>query len=272
MSPEDRTNSNQGGHDHHAQESFRAALGRITSSESGISVVYSTLNLLAEWYALDDAVIIINVESFGTQVFRLGGKSFDGILAARLGSSPGVFCFPNVVPNSDLDETYVACKSALALHLTRFNAEHHLSDIPELPDLLLPSHSDSRPFSSARFTSPLASIRLASSRGRVSMSLVIADVFIFIMTIAGFHGPVRFVFGLILGLIIPGWAVVGFLKLNNAALELSLTLATSLSLVMVAAQIMITVHLWHPIAFEELACLLCLPSLVWQSLRIPRRA
>jgi hypothetical protein len=81
------------------------------------------------------------------------------------------------------------------------------------------------------------------------------------------HGSVRFVFGLVLGIAIPGWSIVGLLRLRYAALEIGLTMATSFALIMVSAQILITAHLWHLVAFEEFICMLCLPSLLWQSRR-----
>ena len=59
--------------------------------------------------------------------------------------------------------------------------------------------------------------------------------------------------------------MVGLLKLRNAALELGLAIAVSLALLMVAAQLLITLDLWHPVTLEELTCLACLPSLIFQS-------
>ncbi len=104
-----------------------------------------------------------------------------------------------------------------------------------------------------------------NSRALVSVALLIADLVILTLTVADVHGPLRYVLGLVLGLVIPGWSVVGLLSLADVALEIGLTLSVSVALVMVAAQIMVTVHAWHPVALEELTCVLCLPSLVLQS-------
>jgi uncharacterized membrane protein len=106
---------------------------------------------------------------------------------------------------------------------------------------------------------------MPSSRVIVSTALLLADLLIFAMTVGNMHGPIRFILGLILGVAIPGWSIVGLLGLHNAALELGLTLAVSMSLLIVVAQLLITFHLWHPIALEEATCLVCLPSLIWQS-------
>jgi hypothetical protein len=89
------------------------------------------------------------------------------------------------------------------------------------------------------------------------------------MTAAGIHGPIRFVFGLILGVVIPGWCIVGPLKIGNVPLEIGLTVAVSLSLLMVIAQLLMTFNLWHLGGLEEVTCVLCLPSLFFQT-RSPR--
>jgi hypothetical protein len=97
------------------------------------------------------------------------------------------------------------------------------------------------------------------------MLLVVIDLITLGLTLAGVHGPVRFVLGVTLGLLVPGWSVVGLLKLNNAPLEFSLTVGSSLAMLMVAAQILITVHAWHLGGLEAVTCLVCLPSLLWQA-------
>ena len=113
----------------------------------------------------------------------------------------------------------------------------------------------------------------SSSRARatVSMSLLVADLVVLIMTVENLHGPVRLVLGLILGLVVPGWSVVGLLRLANAALEVGLTVAVSLASCMVVAQVLLTVHAWHLVVFQEVTCVLCLPSLIWQLHLGPRR-
>jgi uncharacterized membrane protein len=103
------------------------------------------------------------------------------------------------------------------------------------------------------------------------MSLLVADLVVLVMTVGNLHGPVRLVLGLILGLVVPGWCVVGLLRLENAALEVGLTVAVSLALCMVVAQVLLTVHAWHLVVFEEVTCVLCLPSLIWQAHLGPRR-
>jgi uncharacterized membrane protein len=109
-----------------------------------------------------------------------------------------------------------------------------------------------------------------------SRLLVLIDVTTLILTAADIHGPLRLLFGLCLGLVIPGWCLVTPLKLDNAPLELGLILSVSLSLFMVVAQILMTMDLWHLVALEEISCLICLPFLLNQAKMVtmwsPRRA
>jgi len=105
------------------------------------------------------------------------------------------------------------------------------------------------------------------NRRTLSLVLVVVDLVLLMMTFAHVTGPARLVLGLVLGAFIPGWSIVGLLKLGHAALEVSLAVAMSFVLLMLSAQVLITVHQWHLQGFEEVVCLLCLPSLVWQSRR-----
>jgi uncharacterized membrane protein len=115
------------------------------------------------------------------------------------------------------------------------------------------------PGDGARWLSP------TSLRATVSAGLLAADIVALVMSAVGLDGPVRLVSGLVLGVIIPGWAVVGLLRLRDAALEAALSFAVSLALLMVAAQILMTGHAWHLQALEIGTCAVTIPSLVWQS-------
>ncbi len=97
------------------------------------------------------------------------------------------------------------------------------------------------------------------------MVLLAIDLVSLGVTVGGVHGPARFIFGVTLGLFIPGWSVVGLLKLDSAALEFALTVGASMAILVVASQILIGMHAWHLFALEVVTCLVCLPSLVVQS-------
>ena len=101
----------------------------------------------------------------------------------------------------------------------------------------------------------------------VSLVLSVVDVVALVMTVANGHGPVRFVLGLVVGVVIPGWCVIGWLRLPDPFLEASLSIALSLALIMLSAQMMMTVHWWHLAGFEILLCAVSLPVLVWLARR-----
>jgi hypothetical protein len=262
--------------------SLQAELDDLWTSESGLAFIYSALDLLASRFQLVDVVIVVENEDVGTQMFRLGGKAVSRDFARRHDIAPGIYCEPPVVAADELEMVRSACQRALSYQRTHFiaakeplarsipgPAEPHAPPIAvERSDLT--SKQRYVPTDDSRRTLDNTS-RATDPRLIISQILVFVDVVTFVMTVTDIHGPLRYVLGLILGIIIPGWSIVGLIKLRNAALELSLTIATSLALVMVAAQILITVHLWHPIVLEELTCLVCLPSLLRQSRRRRRR-
>lgn len=108
-------------------------------------------------------------------------------------------------------------------------------------------------------------------RAFVSLLLLAVDLTVLDMTVGNVHGPVRLVLGLVLGCFVPGWSIVGLLKIGNSWLEIALTVAVSLALLMVVAQVLITMNAWHLVLLQEVTCEVCLPSLIWQS-RGRRRA
>ncbi|MHB1087364.1 MAG: hypothetical protein ACYC19_01225 [Acidimicrobiales bacterium] len=98
------------------------------------------------------------------------------------------------------------------------------------------------------------------------------DALLFILTVSNIVSPWRFVFGIVFAMSAPGWSLVGLLNLRNGALETSLSVALSLALIMICAQVMMTLQLWHPVALEELLCVACAPSLLLQSKALHRVA
>ena len=110
----------------------------------------------------------------------------------------------------------------------------------------------------------IADLRRARARARVSLVLTALDVVAFALALSGTGGPVRFAVGVAFGLLVPGWSLVGFVRLRSLPLELGLTLAASLALVMVLAQLMMTVHLWDPsglMVWLSAACVVPLTAL-----------
>ena len=103
---------------------FQTMLTDLAEGELGIGFIYSLLERLAERHGLRDVVVVLSHESFGTQSFRLGGRSVTAETAARLGGAVGVHCEPDVVPAFEADAVRTACQLALSLHLARFSAGH----------------------------------------------------------------------------------------------------------------------------------------------------
>jgi len=106
-------------------------------------------------------------------------------------------------------------------------------------------------------------MRERSRRSQLSLLLLIVDIAVLVMTIADIHGPIRFVFGLVLGTVIPGWSVVGLLQLDNAAVEVALSISVSLSMLMVIGEFLMFIHQWHLTALEIIVTVLCAPALAW---------
>lgn len=101
-------------------------------------------------------------------------------------------------------------------------------------------------------------------RSRLSALLLFVDIVNLVLTFTGVDGPVRFITGLILGLVIPGWAIVGVLRIEDVPLLVGLTLAVSLAVLLIIAQIFLSIHFWHPVAMEEVISVLSAGLLLWQ--------
>ena len=140
---------------------FQRMLDELSASELGIGFVYSVLDLLAQRYDLDDAVVVLVHDSFGTQTFRLGRKIVSAEMLAELANVPGVYCQPDIVPESERDAVRTACQLSLSMHLARFSASHDpLTNI-----------ANRRNFDSA-----LQSASVRSARYGWGFTLVLADL------------------------------------------------------------------------------------------------
>jgi hypothetical protein len=95
------------------------------------------------------------------------------------------------------------------------------------------------------------------------LSLVV-DAFVLFLAVADAHGAARLVLGLAMIVAIPGWSIIGLLRLNDPALEIGLTVAVSLALYTVVAQILLALNAWHLVGLQEAVGVLCVPLLMWQ--------
>jgi hypothetical protein len=71
---------------------FQTMLSELTEKELGVGFIYTVLDLFAKRNDLTDAVVVLVHESFGTQMFRLGGKPVTPEIAAKISAEPGVYC------------------------------------------------------------------------------------------------------------------------------------------------------------------------------------
>jgi diguanylate cyclase (GGDEF)-like protein len=103
---------------------FQMMLSELTQTELGVGFIYSVLERLAGRHQLTDVVTVIQHESLGPQMFRLGGHPVTSDQVERLASTPGVYCEPDVVAAVECDAVRTACQLSLSLHHARFCSEH----------------------------------------------------------------------------------------------------------------------------------------------------
>lgn len=103
---------------------FQTMLGELTNRELGVGFIYSILDQFARRHGLTDVIVALSHESFGNQIFRLGGESITAEMAVRFIGEPGVYCEPDIVLAVECDAVRTACQLALSLHQARFSATH----------------------------------------------------------------------------------------------------------------------------------------------------
>lgn len=83
-------------------------------------------------------------------------------------------------------------------------------------------------------------------RRRISLTLSVLSSLEVILLLANRASPIFMFVGLITVSIVPGWLMVGSLTRMSASLRIALTVTLSWAVMLLAAQICITVHLWYP--------------------------
>jgi diguanylate cyclase (GGDEF)-like protein len=94
-------------------------------TDSGISLVYKTLDALVAQYGLDDAAVVLDEPGLGRQVFRAGRRPLDSADEALLVAPAGLYTEP-ILDEPDLDRALVLslCTLALRLDVLRYDAWH----------------------------------------------------------------------------------------------------------------------------------------------------
>jgi diguanylate cyclase (GGDEF)-like protein len=140
---------------------FLRMLDELATTDLGIGFVYTVLDMLAERYELLDATIVLQDDALGTQAFRLGRRQVELSELTEVGSAPGVYTTPDVVPEVVRDAVRSVCQLSLSLHLARYSAAHDA----------LTNIANRRTFDAALLTASVQSARYGWS-----FTLVLADL------------------------------------------------------------------------------------------------
>jgi diguanylate cyclase (GGDEF)-like protein len=97
----------------------------LAENDSGIALVYKTLDALVAQYGLDDAAVVLDEPGLGRQIFRAGRKPLDAADEALLEALPGLYT-ERPLSETDLDRALVlsVCTLALRLDVMRYDAWH----------------------------------------------------------------------------------------------------------------------------------------------------
>ena len=97
----------------------------LAITDSGISLVYKTLDELVERYTLDDAAVVLDEPGLGRQIFRAGRRPLDADDEALLEAPPGLYTEP-ALDDPEIDRALVLslCTLALRLDVLRYDAWH----------------------------------------------------------------------------------------------------------------------------------------------------
>jgi hypothetical protein len=251
--------------------SFGAELDRLSSTISGVVFIYAAMSVFVSRFDVRDVVVVLDDGHDGTQLFRYEGKAINRRQGALIHAPPGAYSDPTALPN-DLNLLFERCRDEFAalradgdtssvLPGRRFRAPRDVKPVEEHSGSASPSTPDPYELEQRREAKP----------GDESARVLVSRLFLFVtllnllLVVTGVTGPARYLCGLILGVAIPGWAIVGRLKLHYAALEVGLSLASSLAILIVSAQVLITVHYWHLTVFDVVLSIAVLPSLLFQS-------
>jgi diguanylate cyclase (GGDEF)-like protein len=98
---------------------------QLATNDSGIALVYRTLDALVSEYQLDDAAVVVDEPGLGRQVFRAGRKPLDPEDEALLEALPGLYT-ERPLGDPELDRALVLslCTLALRLDVMRYDAWH----------------------------------------------------------------------------------------------------------------------------------------------------
>jgi hypothetical protein len=238
-----------------------------------MAFIYSAMDLFVAHFELSDLVVVFHDGHGGTQIFRWGGKPISPDRRSLITAAPGVYCYPQLNDVEDVDLLFERCRQEFADLRSRGDASTGV--ISSRPFRERPREEPRRVDEELDASAALVEVEdrqvEGSEFGVETWRAFASSVFVFItlanilLALLDVTWSIRFVLGLVLGLAIPGWSIVGLIHFRDTALEIALSMAASIAIVMVGAQLLITMHFWHLEAFEVFLCLVCLPSLMYQA-------
>ncbi|MDQ1535168.1 MAG: hypothetical protein QOF28_2929, partial [Actinomycetota bacterium] len=97
----------------------------LAVTDSGISLVYKTLDELVARYSLEDAAVVLDEAGLGRQIFRAGRRPLDADDEKLLDALPGLYTEP-AIDDPEVDRPLVLslCTLALRLDVLRYDAWH----------------------------------------------------------------------------------------------------------------------------------------------------
>ncbi len=267
-----RTGSGAPPSDHEPDAPLALVLDRLRASQSGVAFIYGAMEVVVARLGLRDLVIVMHDGREGNQIFRYAGKPISPDRTHLVLAPEGVYCEPEEEENAEVDVLFERCRREFdslrsvgdaatgVISYRQFRAAPATLSLDDQGPYPPAFESDEGDEVDEPVPSDAKIDRLLTSR-----AFVIVVVVNLLFDSLGVTGTWRFLFGLLFGVAIPGWSLVGLMKLRNVALEISLSIAASLAIILVSAQLLITLHFWHLGLYEAVLCFVCLPSLLAQS-------
>jgi diguanylate cyclase (GGDEF)-like protein len=100
-------------------------LATIASTDSGIALIYRSLDALVEQFSLEDAAVVLEERQIGRQVFCAGRRPLSDDDDELLVAPPGLYTQP-ALEHDDFDRSLMLslCVLALRLDVVRYDAWH----------------------------------------------------------------------------------------------------------------------------------------------------
>ena len=100
-------------------------LATIATTDSGIALIYRTLDALVEQFSLEDAAVVLEERQIGRQVFCAGRRPLGAEDDELLVAPPGLYTQP-ALEHDDFDRSLMLslCVLALRLDVVRYDAWH----------------------------------------------------------------------------------------------------------------------------------------------------